>query len=226
MIKDESKNYSIRLMCRLLNVSVSGYYSWLERKPSKRTSNNMELFDKIKFIFDDEKARVGAPRITKRLNREGNSVGKQRVARIMREHGLRAKASKKFKATTNSNHQLPVAPNLLEQNFNANKPNEKWVSDITYCWTNEGWLYLAVIMDLYSRKVVGWALSERMTKQLVIDALQMAIWGRKPPKGLILHSDRGSAYSTDADHRFHSMPITNSIRSRSLIPLEADQIGA
>lgn len=104
------------------------------------------------------------------------------------------KAAKKFKATTNSNHQLPVAPNLLHQNFAAYKPNQKWVSDITYCWTEEGWLYLAVVMDLYSRKIVGWAMSERMTKKLVIDALQMAIWSRKPPKGLIIHSDRGSQY--------------------------------
>lgn len=194
MIKKESEHFSIRLMCRLLSVSVSGYYAWLHRKPSKRAEKDIALFAKIKLIFEDEKARAGAPRITKRLNSEGNQVGKQRVGRIMREHGLRAKASKKFKATTNSNHQLPVAPNLLQQNFKANQPNEKWVSDITYCWTEEGWLYLAVVMDLYSRKVVGWALSERMTKQLVIDALQMAIWSRKPQKGLIIHSDRGSQY--------------------------------
>lgn len=112
----------------------------------------------------------------------------------MHEQGWRAKAAKKFKATTNSNHQLPVAPNLLQQDFNAFKSNEKWVSDITSCWTVKGWLYLAVVLDLYSRKVVGWALSERMTKQLVIDALHMAIWNRKPPRGLIIHSDRGSQY--------------------------------
>lgn len=103
-------------------------------------------------------------------------MGKHRVAKIMRSNGWRARAAKKFKATTNSNHRLPVAPNLLQQNFSASQLNEKWVSDITYIWTEEGWLYLAVVMDLYSRKVVGWALSERMTKQLVIDALQMAIW--------------------------------------------------
>ena len=121
-------------------------------------------------------------------------MGRHRVAKIMRSHGWRARAAKKFKATTNSNHSLPVAPNLLQQNFLAHRPNETWVSDITYVWTEEGWLYLAVVMDLYSRKVVGWALSERMTKQLVIDALNMAVWSRKPPKGLILHSDRGSQY--------------------------------
>lgn len=112
----------------------------------------------------------------------------------MRSNGWRARAAKKFKATTNSNHQLPVAPNVLQQNFSAHSPNEKWVSDITYVWTEEGWLYLAVVMDLYSRRVVGWALCERMTKQVVIDALQMTIWNRKPPKGLILDSDRGSQY--------------------------------
>ena len=194
MIKEETGQFSLRLMCRMLSVSVSGYYAWLDRKPSIRKQRGHELSKKIKAIFDDEKGRAGAPRVTKRLNHEGESVSKHRVARIMRENGWRAKAAKKFKATTNSNHQLPVAPNLLQQNFFASKPNEKWVSDITYCWTEEGWLYLAVVMDLYSRKIVGWAMSERMTKKLVIDALQMAIWSRKPPHGLIIHSDRGSQY--------------------------------
>lgn len=194
MIKEASTQFSIRLMCRLLDISVSGYYAWIRRPASKRSMQDNDLAIKIKRIFDEERSRPGAPRITKRLNQEGEHVGKQRVARIMREHGWRAKASKKFKATTNSNHQLPVAQNLLQKNFNALKPNEKWVSDITHCWTEEGWLYLAVVLDLYSRKIVGWALSERMTKQLVIDALQMAIWSRKPPRGLIIHSDRGSQY--------------------------------
>lgn len=194
MIKESSNQFSLRLMCGVLSVSASGYYAWLNRKPSKHAEKDKELSKKIKTIFDDEKSRAGAPRITKRLKNEGELVSKNRVARIMREQGWRAKAAKKYKATTNSNHQLPVAPNLLQQNFLAHKPNEKWVSDITYCWTEEGWLYLAVVMDLYSRKVVGWALSERMTKQLVIDALQMAVWSRKPPRGLIIHSDRGSQY--------------------------------
>lgn len=194
MIKDQSNQFSLALMCRLLTVSVSGYYSWLNRKPSTREEANRNLANKIKAIFDDERSRAGAPRITQRLNNEGEPVNRHRVARIMQLHGWRARAAKKFKATTNSNHRLPVAPNLLQQNFLAYKPNEKWVSDITYVWTEEGWLYLAVVMDLYSRMVVGWALSERMTAQLVIDALQMAIWRRKPPRGLILHSDRGSQY--------------------------------
>ncbi len=193
-IKEHSGQFSLRLMCRLLSVSVSGYYDWRERKPSRRDITNQVLAKKIKAIFDEEKSRAGAVRIAKRLNNEGEPVSRHRVAKIMRSNGWRARAAKKFKATTNSSHQLPVAPNLLQQNFLAHQPNEKWVSDITYVWTEEGWLYLAVVMDLYSRKVVGWALSERMTKQLVIDALQMAIWSRKPTKGLVLHSDRGSQY--------------------------------
>ena len=136
-------------MCKSLNVSVSGYYAWLKRKPSARKERDNYLTKKIKSIFEDEKSRAGAPRITQRLNKEGELIGKQRVARLMKENGLRAKASRKYKATTNSNHQLPVAPNLLQQNFTATAANTKWVSDITYCWTEEGWLYLAVVLDLY-----------------------------------------------------------------------------
>jgi putative transposase len=202
-------------MCRLLSVSVSGYYDWRDRKPSRREENNRKLTNKIKAIFDDEKSRAGSLRITKRLNNEGESVGRNRVARIMRSNGWRARAAKKFKATTNSNHHLPVAPNLLQQNFSAHQTNKKWVSDITYIWTDEGWLYLAVVMDLYSRKAVGWSLSERMTKQLVIDALQMAIWARKPPKGLILHSDRGSQYCSQEYQKlltFHGLVCSMSKR--------------
>ncbi len=125
MVKEKSGLFSLKLMCRMLSVSVSGYYAWLNRKPSLREQKEQALSKKIKAIFDDEKGRAGAPRITKRLNGEGESVGKQRVARIMRKNGWRAKAAKKFKATTNSNHQLPVAPNLLQQNFLSYKPNEK-----------------------------------------------------------------------------------------------------
>lgn len=138
MIKEESNRFSLRLMCRLLSVSVSGYYDWRSRKPSRREEENRKLGNEIKAIFDDEKSRAGALRITKRLNNEGTPVGRHRVAKIMRSNGWRARAAKKFKATTNSNHQLPVAPNLLQQNFSAYRPNEKWVSDITYVWTEEG----------------------------------------------------------------------------------------
>ncbi len=194
MIKENSDQFQIKMMCSLLSISASGYYGWRDRPPSKRAQENAILAAKIKEIYDKEHQRAGAKRIAKRLNLEGTCIGRHRVARIMRANGWRAKAARKFKATTNSNHKLPVAPNLLQQNFSANRPNEKWVSDITYVWTEEGWLYLAVVMDLYSRMVVGWAMSERMTSQLVKDALQMGIWRRKRPQGVIIHSDRGSQY--------------------------------
>lgn len=194
MIKKNTNYFSVRMMCRMLSVSPSGYYDWRDRPPSLRANGNAILANKIKAIFDEEHSRAGAKRIAKRLKAEGTTASRHRVARIMRLNGWRAKAARKFKATTNSNHKLPVAPNLLQQNFAASKPNEKWVSDITYVWTEEGWLYLAVVMDLYSRMVVGWSMSERMTSKLVIDALQMAIWRRKKPRGVIIHSDRGSQY--------------------------------
>lgn len=209
LIKDQSNKFPVMLMCRLLTVSVSGYYSWLHREPSLREKENIKLACKIKAIFDDEKSRPGAPRITRRLNAEGESAGRHRVASIMKLHGWRARAAKKYKATTNSNHKLPVSPNLLEQDFSAQKSNEKWVSDITYVWTEEGWLYLAVVMDLHSRMVVGWSISERMTSKLVIDALQMALWRRKPPRGLILHSDRGSQYCS---HEYQKLLNTHGLR--------------
>ena len=185
-------------MCRILRVSPSGYYDWQNRNPSKRSRDKKRLTAEIKRIFDEEKCRSGSIRITKRLKSNGEIIGKNRVAKIMRENKWRAKAAKKYKATTNSNHALPVAPNLLKQNFSAAKANEKWVSDITYIWTDEGWLYLAAVMDLYSRKLIGWSLSERMTSQLVIDALKTALWRRGMPKNVIAHSDRGSQYCSAA----------------------------
>jgi transposase InsO family protein len=194
MIKENTNQFSVRTMCRLLSVSPSGYYDWRDRPVSLRAQENALLARRIKDIFDEEKSRTGAKRIAKRLKAEGTKVSRHRIARIMRMNGWRAKAARKFKATTNSNHSLPVAPNLLQQNFEASRPDEKYVSDITYIWTEEGWLYLAVVMDLYSRMVVGWALSERMTTKLVVDALQMALWRRKMPRGVIVHSDRGSQY--------------------------------
>jgi len=194
MINKNTNQFSVRMMCRLLSVSPSGFYDWRDRPLSVRSQENAELAAKIKTIFDEEHSRAGAKRITKRLKTEDIAVGRHRVARIMRLHGWRAKAARKYKATTNSNHNLPVAPNLLQKDFTATRPNEKYVSDITYIWTEEGWLYLAVVMDLYSRMVVGWAMSERMTSKLVIDALQMALWRRKMPRDVIIHSDRGSQY--------------------------------
>jgi transposase InsO family protein len=198
MIKKYAKKHPVSRMCRLLGVSSSGYYDWASREPSNRTIKNEQLLHKIKTIYDANKARSGAIRVTHALQQAGDMVGRHRVARLMRLNGLRAKAAKKFKATTNSKHRMAVADNLLKQNFVAYKPNEKYVTDITYIWTEEGWLYLAAVMDLYSRMLIGWCLSERMTTQLVIDALQMALWRRKKPTGVIVHSDRGSQYCAEA----------------------------
>jgi putative transposase len=194
MIKTNEMHFPAGMMCRLLLVSRSGYYAWKRRPPSVREQSNRLLKIDIKRVFDDEKGRAGAPRIARRLQDEGKPAGRHRIARIMKDNGWRAKAARKYKATTNSKHSLPVAPNLLGQNFSADKPDQKWVSDITYIWTEEGWLYLAVVLELYSRRVIGWAISERMTATLVCDALIMALWNRKMPKGVIVHSDRGSQY--------------------------------
>lgn len=194
MIKENSKRFKTQIMCQLLRVSRSGYYEWLCRPPSRRQLANEVLAKQIKGIFDAEKQRAGSPRIARKLRKAGQKVGKNRVANVMKMNDWRAKGSKKFKATTNSKHSLPVAPNLLAQNFEASRPNQKWVSDLTYIWTDEGWLYLAVVLDLYSRMVVGWAMSERMTATLVCNALEMALWRRKRPLGVIVHSDRGIQY--------------------------------
>jgi putative transposase len=198
MIKGNEDHFSVGMMCRLLSVSRSGYYRWKNRPLSDRDQANQKLLAEIKRVFDDEKGRPGSPRIARRLQEEGKSAGRHRVAKLMRDHGLRAKAARKYKATTNSNHSLPVAPNLLEQNFTADAPDQKWVSDITYIWTEEGWLYLAVVLELYSRRVIGWAIGERMTAALVCDALIMALWRHHMPKGVIVHSDRGSQYCSAA----------------------------
>lgn len=208
MIKANETNFNTQMMCRVLCVSPSGYYDWTKRKPSRREQENKDLAVQIKEIFDIEKQRAGSIRITKKLRQEGKRISRNRIARIMHKEGWRAKGARKFKATTNSNHNLPVAPNLLDQNFEADSPNEKWVSDITYIWTEEGWLYLAVVLDLYSRMVVGWSMSERMTATLVCDALQMALWRRKRPQGVIIHSDRGSQYCS---HDYQALLVKNKL---------------
>jgi transposase InsO family protein len=187
-------------MCRVLAVSRSGYYDWQGRPPSGRAQANVRLTADVQRVYAQHKGRAGSPRITRQLREEGQTVGRNRVARVMRGQRLRARAGRKYKATTNSNHHLPVAPNLLEQDFTATGPNRKWVSDITYIWTEEGWLYLAVVLDLYSRLVVGWAMSERMTANLVCEALALALWRRQMPSGVIVHSDRGSQYCS-ADYQ-------------------------
>lgn len=193
-IKENKGRWSVRLQCRVFEVSRPGYYQWLKRPPSKRDNANDHLDKLIEIVFDDHKERYGAPRITHELREAGQTVGKNRVERRMKALNLKAKQVKKFKATTDSDHANPVAPNVLNQNFTANRPDEKWVQDITYIRTSAGWLYLAVVVDLFNRQVVGWAMSKRINQELVCDALTMALQRRHFPKHVIVHSDRGSQY--------------------------------
>ncbi|WP_143710044.1 IS3 family transposase [Halothermothrix orenii] len=193
-IRDHSDEFTVERMCQVLNVSRSGYYSWLSRKPGKRQLTNEKLKLKIDKIYWQNRGRYGSPRIHKQLKKDGYYYNIKRIERLMRVMGLKAIQKRKFKRTTNSDHNLPSKNNLLKRNFSVTQPNKVWVSDITYIPTKEGWLYLSVVIDLYSRKVVGWSMDKHMTKRLVIDALEMAVLNRNPSRGLIFHSDRGSQY--------------------------------
>lgn len=199
-MESHRQEFRVKAMARVLNVSRSGFYQWraCRGQPSVRRQQQAERDGHVRTIFVRHKGRYGAIRITRELKAQGRQHDEKTISASLKRQGLRAKAAKKFKATTHSQHTLPVSPNLLEQDFTANAPNEKWVGDITYLWTDEGWLYLAVILDLYSRKVIGWSMSERMTADLVCGALAMALWRRGRPKGVIVHSDRGSQYCSDA----------------------------
>lgn len=180
-IDAHKKVWPINLMCGVLNVSRSGFYHWAVREPSRRAQSNAVVDRRIRELFVYHRQRYGAPRITDTLHDEGMECSQNRVARRMRVLGLQAVQAKKFKVTTDSNHSQPVAPDLLEQDFTATAPNQKWTSDITYVWTDQGWLYLAVVMDLYSRAIVGWSMNRRMTQHLVCDALTMALFRRHFP---------------------------------------------
>ena len=191
-------------MCTVLNVSPSGYYVWHKRPESPRSKENRRLEAKIRVLFKDNREVYGAPRIHAELKDEGESCSKNRVARIMKKAGLKAKTKRKFKATTDSRHSFPVAPNLLNQNFETDAPNKIWAGDISYIQTDEGWLYLAVLMDLYSRKIIGWSMKSTLAKEIVLDALLMAVWRRNPKQEVIIHSDQGSQYGSDEWTRFCS----------------------
>jgi transposase InsO family protein len=193
-----SSEFRVEKMCKVLGVSRSGYYGWRKRPQSRRQRENEQVLMDIQESYKRSKEIYGSPRITEDLHAKGIRCGKNRVARIMRNNGMVARSRRKFKATTNSKHTLPVAENLLEQNFHTDRPNKVWASDITYIPTLEGWLYVAVIIDVFSRQVVGWAMSERMTADFVIRALANAIRGRRPSAGLIFHSDRGVQYACSA----------------------------
>ena len=177
-----------------MKVSRSGFYSWINRDKSLRQKERERLIPRVKAIHKQTRKSYGARRISKELEAQGESCKRSKAGTIMKLAGVVAKQKKKFKATTDSKHNLPVAPNLLARNFQVPEPDQVYCGDITYIWTTEGWLYLAIVLDLYSRQVVGWSMSNRMTKKLVLDALRMAIWRRHPESGLIFHSDRGSQY--------------------------------
>ncbi len=196
-IKRNQWTFTVTRMCRMMDVSQSAYYGWLKRPESPRSVEDRRLGEKVKESHKKSRQTYGTRRIRKDLVEDGESVSRTRVGRLMKQQGLKSKSKRKFKATTNSKHGRPVAPNLLERKFLVAQPDTVYAGDITYIPTDEGWLYLAVLIDLYSRAVVGWAMSERMTAQLANDALMMAIWKRRPSKGLMVHSDRGSQYASE-----------------------------
>jgi putative transposase len=196
----KDKTYPVSFMCRRLGVSCSGFYAWRKRLCSAHDQRDQALGEKVEATFTELRGVCGAPRIHDALRKAGESTSKKRVARLMQERGLSAKAAKSFVRTTDSAHNLAVSENLLGRDFNAAAANRAWVSDITYVRTWEGWLYLAVVIDLFSRRVIGFAMDDHMRAELAVDALRMAARERRPGQGLIHHSDRGAQYAS-ADYR-------------------------
>ena len=191
----------MRGMCRVLGISASGYYAWKQRRPSTRQQANEAMVERIRTIHAESEATYGSPRVHAELKAQGIQCNKKRVERLMRVHCIQGRQRKRWRPrTTDSGHSLPVAPNVLNREFEAEAPDLKWVTDITYIPTAEGWLYLAAVMDLYSRRIVGWSMASRYTSKLVKDALKLAVAQRQPGPGLIHHSDRGSQYAS-ADYR-------------------------
>jgi len=196
LIRSEAARFPVRTLCRLLGVSPSGYYAWATRQHSARRRDSVRLVAKVRAVHAQTRGVYGSRRMTRELRADGEPTSRNRVARLMRQHGLRAAGARRFRATTDSNHDRPVAPNLLGRNFTASEPNRVWVGDITYLWTAEGWCYLAVLLDLHSRRVVGWAMASHMRRELALKALSRALSARSPAAGLIHHTDRGSQYAS------------------------------
>jgi putative transposase len=195
-IAAEKANYPVSVLCHVLRVSTSGFYTWLKRPPSMRAKAAAKLRLAIKVAFDESRRTYGSPRIHRELIAHGFEVSRSRVEREMRAMGLLARRPKRFRVTTDSDHDMPVAENALGRKFDVSQPNRVWATDITYVWTREGWLYLAVMIDLFSRRVVGWATANHMRTSLVLNALRMALGRRLPDAGLVHHSDRGSQYAS------------------------------
>jgi len=191
------KAYPVTVLCKVMRVSRSGFYDYLHRLNNRPDGSNKDAWitARIRSIFKEHRRKYGSRRIVEQLDKEGHRIGRYKVRRIMKEQGLQAKIGKRYKVTTDSRHCFPVAPNVLNRKFDVDQPNKVWTADISYVWTFEGWLYLAVVIDLFSRQVVGWAMDKRMKRQLTLDALAMAYFQRKPEPGLLHHSDRGSQYA-------------------------------
>ena len=200
-IQEHDRRYPIRLMCRALAVSAAGYYAWRSRPESARSVSARTVLSAIRVIHRESRETYGSPSIWDALIKQGHRIGEHRVARLMRQDGIRAKTVKKWRATTQSKHRLPVAANTLNRQFTVTHPNRVWAGDLTYVWTAEGWLYLAVMLDLYSRTVIGWAMGTRLTGDLAERALTMALTNRILAPGLLHHSDRGSQYAATSYQR-------------------------
>ena len=213
LIDAAKKEFPVQRLCKVLGVSPSGYFAWKERPASLRQRDDMVLLAHVRAAFAVSNRTYGSPRMVHELRDNGLAIGRRRVARLMRENGMKARQKRRFKRTTDSLHAFPVAPNLLDQDFAATGPNQKWGADISYVWTREGWLYLAVVIDLFARRVVGWATSDRLHKELALSALRRAIVIRRPPAGLIHHADRGGQYCAieyQAELRRHGILISMS----------------
>ncbi len=197
-IVEHRHEYPIALMCRVLSVSVSGYYAWCKRPSSRHSREDAHLVEHVKIVFQTNRHVYGSPRVHAELQAQGIKCARKRVARLMREQGLFAQRPRHRTITTKSEPGAQVAPNLLQRDFSADRPDTKWVADTTYIWTAEGWLYLAVVLDLFSRMVVGWSMAATQDATLVVQALRMAIVRRRPQAGLLHHSDRGSTYTSES----------------------------
>ena len=193
-IEAEKASFPISRMCRVLEVSQSGFFAWQERPACRRQQQDMVYLAHIRTAYALSNGTYGSPRMQRDLVDEGHEIGRHRTARLMRQNQLIARQKRRFKRTTDSEHAWPVAPNLIAQDFAADGPDRKWGADISYIWTAEGWLYLAVVLDLFSRRVVGWATSDRLKRDLAVEALRRALVARNPAPGLVHHSDRGSQY--------------------------------
>ena len=196
-IAAEKAQHPVAVLCSVLGVSSSGFYAWRKRPPSERAKGDARLAVEVRLAHKRGRGTYGSPRVHRELKAHGHRVGKKRVERLMRQEGIQGQQKRRLRRTTDSNHTQPVAANVLARNFHAQAPNTAWVTDVTYVWTGEGWLYLAALLDLFSRRVVGWAASETNDRALALDALRRALSARRPAAGLLHHSDRGSPYASD-----------------------------